>query len=487
MISETPDLIPFMTPIKAELLTQAELEGVKGKTLQLLSEVGVHFPSSKSLDIFAEHGAQVDREAEIVRLPPELVMKAMSTAPRSFLLGGREERFDLMLDGSRSYLCTDGTGVHVIDLETRARRPSCKADGALMARVCDALPMIGFYWPMVSSMEYGHTAPLHNCHAGLTNTLKHVRGGTTVHPQLARYIVEMASVVAGSTEARNKRPPICANICTISPLSHDKHGIETALIYAEAGIPISFMAMPTMGSTAPATPMAALIQGDAEVISAMVLLQLAFPGAPVFHAIFTSLMDPRSGGYISEVPAPSYIMARQLAHAWNVPCLGGARVSGDAPELGWQSGFEVGLGSGMIAMAGAEICGLLGLVGSATTLYPEEVILDHACIAHVHEMINNKRFDEMDQALDVIRSVGPRSHFLAQKHTREHIRHFRLPPYLRQRGTAGKRRGPREVALEEFKTIAAIHHPQPLPDVVLTELETILASAEREAKAIFGA
>jgi len=158
MISETPDLIPFMTPIKAELLTQAELEGVKGKTLQLLSEVGVHFPSSKSLDIFAEHGAQVDREAEIVRLPPELVMKAMSTAPRSFLLGGREERFDLMLDGSRSYLCTDGTGVHVIDLETRARRPSCKADGALMARVCDALPMIGFYWPMVSSMEYGHTA-----------------------------------------------------------------------------------------------------------------------------------------------------------------------------------------------------------------------------------------------------------------------------------------------------------------------------------------
>jgi len=242
-----------------------------------------------------------------------------------------------------------------------------------------------------------------------------------------------------------------------------------------------------MGSTAPATPMAALIQGDAEVISAMVLLQLAFPGAPVFHAIFTSLMDPRSGGYISEVPAPSYIMARQLAHAWNVPCLGGARVSGDAPELGWQSGFEVGLGSGMIAMAGAEICGLLGLVGSATTLYPEEVILDHACIAHVHEMINNKRFDEMDQALDVIRSVGPRSHFLAQKHTREHIRHFRLPPYLRQRGTDGKRRGPREVALEEFKTIAAIHHPQPLPDVVLTELETILASAEREAKAIFGA
>lgn len=486
MVSETPDIIPFISPIKAEVLTQAELETVKGKTLQLLNDVGVHFPSSRALDIFAEHGARVDRENEIVRLSPELVQKAMSTAPRSFVLGGREERFDLLLDGSRSYLSTDGTGVHVIDIETREKRSSCKDDVALMARVCDALPLVSFFWPMVSSKEYGHTAPLHNCHASLINTLKHVRGATTVHPRLAPYIVEMASVVAGSAEERIKRPPICANICTISPLSHDKHGIESALIYAEAGIPISFMAMPTMGSTAPATPLAALIMGDAEVISAMVLIQLAFPGAPVFHAVFTSLMDPRTGGYISEVPAPSYIMAKQLAGAWNVPCLGGARVSGDAPKLGWQSGFEVGLGAGMIAMAGGDVCGLMGLVGSATILYPEEVILDHDSIYHVYEMMNNKRFDEIDMALEVIRDVGPRSHFLSQKHTRKHIRNFRLPSLLRQREPDGKQRNPREVALETFKHIEATHHPQPLSGKVLIELERILKTADCEAEKIFG-
>jgi len=486
MITETPDIMPFISPIKAEILTLAELEMAKGKTLNLLNDVGVHFPSSKALGIFAEHGARVDRENEIVRLPPELVKKAMSTAPRSFILGGREERFDLVLDGRSSYLSTDGTGIHVIDLETREKRPSRKEDIALMARVCDALPLVSFFWPMVSSKEHGRTAPLHNCHASLINTLKHVRGGTTVHPRLAPYFVEMASVVAGSTKERIKRPPICANICTISPLSQDKHGIETALIYAKAGIPISFMAMPTMGSTAPATPLGALIMGDAEVISAMALIQLAFPGAPVFHAVFTSLMDPRTGGYISEVPTPSYIMAKQLAHAWNVPCLGGARVSGDAPELGWQSGYEVGLGSGMIAMAGGDICGLMGLVGSATTLYPEEVILDHDSICHVYEMMNNKRFDEIDLALDVIRDVGPRNHFLAQKHTRKHIRNFRLPSLLRHRGPDGQQRDPREIALEEFKHIAATHHPQPLSDEVLAELDQILEAAESEAERVFG-
>lgn len=486
MITDTPDIMPLVSPIRVEILTQAELEMVKGKTLNLLNDVGVHFPSSKALAIFSDHGAQVDRANDIVRFPSELVINAMSAVPRSFILGGREERFDLLLDGRSSYLCTDGTGVHVIDLETREKRPSRKEDIALMARVCDALPLISFFWPMVSSKEYGRTAPLHNCHASLINTLKHVRGGTTVHPRLAHYIVEMASVVAGSITERIKRPPICANICTISPLSHDRHGIETALIYAEAGIPISFMAMPTMGSTAPATPLGALIMGDAEVISAMVLIQLAFPGTPVFHAVFTSLMDPRTGGYISEVPTPSYIMAKQLAHAWNVPCLGGARVSGDAPELGWQSGFEVGLGSGMIAIAGGEICGLLGLVGSATTLYPEEVILNHDSIFHVYEMMNNKGLDEVDLALDVVREVGPRNHFLAQKHTRKHIRNFRLPSLLRHRGPDGKQRDPREIALEQFKHIEATHHPQPLSDEVLAELDHILETAENEAEKIYG-
>ncbi len=486
MYSETPDIIPFTSPLKTGVLTQADLETLKEKTMFLLDEVGVHFPSTKALEIFADHGASVDKKAEIVRIPPDLVTEAMSAAPRSFVLGGREERFDLLLDGSCSYLSTDGTGVHVVDPETRETRASCKDDVALMARVIDALPLIGFYWPMVSAQDYGLTASLHQCHAGLTNTLKHVRGGTTMHPQLARYVVDMATVVAGSDEARIQRPPICANICTISPLSHDKEGIESALVYAEAGIPISFMAMPTMGSTAPATPLGALIMGDAEVISAMVLMQLAYPGAAVFHAIFTSLIDPRSGGYISEVPTASYMMAKQLAHAWGVPCLGGARVSGDAPGLGWQSGFEVGLGSAMSAIAGGEICGLLGLVNSAMTLYPEEVILDHDAYYHVYEMLNSKRLTEIASSLDVIESVGQRGHFLAQKHTRDQIRGFYISPLRDQKESDNQPRDARDAALEKFKQIEASHHPQPLPREVLAELDKILESAESTAEELFG-
>jgi len=482
MASMTPDLLAFSTKNKREVLSQEQLDLLKAGTYRILQDVGVKFPSKIALNVFSDHGADVDWDTQIVKLKPGLVDKALKTAPRSFILGGREERFDLLLDGNHSYLSTDGCGTRVIDLETRQERDSRKEDVARMARICDALPLIGFFWPLVSAQDHGMTAPLHECHAGLTNTLKHVRGGTTVFPELAKFLVEMATVVSGSDDERRKRPPICANICGIAPLAHDEHGIDSALIYAEAGIPMSFMAMPTMGSTAPATPWGALVSADAEVISAMVLIQLAYPGAPVFHSIEVSLMHPRTGGYVTSIDYPFGRMTVQIGHNWNVPVLGGGGTSSDAREIGWYSGSATGMGAASIPTGGGEICGYLGMLDGSMLLYPEQIILDHELCFEVYKSNQAIEFTEADLALDVIKSVGPGSHFLREKHTRQHIRDFPLSPITGEIYLGDKRRPSREVALQEFNKINETHHPEPLPKGKLVELDKILAAADKEAE-----
>jgi trimethylamine:corrinoid methyltransferase-like protein len=58
MYSETPDIVPFTSSFRSELLTQAELETLKAGTLRLLDDVGVHFPSRRALEIFSDHGAR---------------------------------------------------------------------------------------------------------------------------------------------------------------------------------------------------------------------------------------------------------------------------------------------------------------------------------------------------------------------------------------------------------------------------------------------
>ena len=479
--SKTPDIISISSHNKIEILSPSEIDNLRKETYQLLADVGVSFPSKKALTIFADHGAEVDWDTNIVRISPDLVDKAMATAPRNIVLGGREPRFDLTLDGSCSYLTTDGCGVHVIDLETREKRASRKSDVAMMARVGDAIPLVSFFWPMVSAQDYGKAAPLHECHAGLTSTLKHVRGGTTVYPELAPYLVEMATVVSGSESERRKRPPICANICGIAPLSHDEHGIETALIYAEAGIPTSFMAMPNMGSTAPASALGAIVQGDAESVSAMVLMQLAFPGAPVFHSIITSLMNPRTGGYIADLPLPVRLIAVQMAHAWDVPSLGGGSFSSDAPDIGWQSAFQAGFGGVQIPLAGGDLCGYMGLMNSSMTLYPEQILLDAEIAMNVYETYKAFEFKDLDVNLDVIKEVGPQGHYLLQKHTRTHMRDFHYSPFFDQLDQDGNLREPREIALENFQELEKIHHPEPLPESTLKELDKILATADKIA------
>jgi trimethylamine--corrinoid protein Co-methyltransferase len=200
-------------------------------------------------------------------------------------------------------------------------------------------------------------------------------------------------------------------------------------------------------------------------------------------------MDPRTGGYIGEVPVPLAMMAVQLAHAWNVPSLGGGSVASDAPDIGWQSGMEAGLGAAWIPLCGGELCGYLGLIGGSMILYPEQVILDHEICHNAYDLFHGFEFDDADMALGVIAQVGPGGHFLRQKHTRRRIRDFRLSRLLRQRGPDGSWppvppggwRDPREVALEEFRRLSETHHPHPLPGEVLAELDLILAAAEREA------
>jgi len=146
--------------------------------------------------------------------------------------------------------------------------------------------------------------------------------------------------------------------------------------------------------------------------------------------------------------------------------------------------MEGGLGAAFIPLYGGEICGYLGLLNGSMILYPEQVILQHEICQYAYDLLHGFEFDEADMALDVIAAVGPRSHFLKQKHTRQHIRDFRLPLLTDQRNTDGNPRDPRDVAIEEFKRISETHHPRPLPQDVPVELDRILAAAEREAERI---
>jgi trimethylamine--corrinoid protein Co-methyltransferase len=481
MHSETLPLKPIVPNLRLRVLSDEQLKIFQSATLEILEEVGVHCPSERAIEIYAAHGAQVDFDKRIVRLPSDVVLEAMSYAPRFYTMGARVEAFDLKLDGKAMYCATDGCGVETIDFKTRQRRSSMKDDCAKMATVADYLPSIGFYWPIVSAQDYPSTAPLHELDASFANTVKHVQTETVMDEPMARYAVEMALVIAGDEATLRDRPPLSSLVCTIAPLAQDEGGMESALVFAEAGLPVGFMSMATGGSTSPATIAGTIVTADAEIVAAMVLIQMAYPGAPVYHSLMPGIMEPRKGMYLGCGWEAGLFppVAVELAHMWGVPTL--APIFGpDAPVPGWEAAKTSAYHLLLCALCGAETGSGMGLLEGCTVLYPEALILDDDSYHHVRFDVAGLDTSVEALALDVIKTVGPRGHFLGQKHTRTHIRQTQFSDLVAQPAQGGGLRDPIEVAREKVEWIIENHIPEPLGETQQAELQRILQAAERE-------
>jgi len=480
LITTTPPLQPITPAYHVRILSDEQLVQMKSATLEILAEVGVHCPSEKALSIYAEHEAQVDFKNHVVRLPGDLVQRAMSHAPRFYTMGARLPGYDLKLDGKAMFCATDGCGVEVMDFITRQRRPSTKQDVAKIALVSDYLSSIGFYWPIVSAQDFAKTAPLHELDASYNNTVKHVQSETLMGDKLARYALEMVRVIAGDETTLRRRPPLSLLICCIAPLGLDRDGIESALVLAEAGLPVGFMSMANVGSTGPATLAGTLVTGDAEIVAAMTLIQLAYPGAPVFHSMMPGVMHPRTGAYLATAIEGTvlYPIGVELAHMWGVPTLAGIFAT-DGQLPGWQSGSEATSSLMLCALTGAETGSGMGLLESCTLLHPAELLLDNDIYHRVRLEAAGLDTSPGSLALDVIREVGPRGNFLKHRHTRENMRRRIFSELTMQPASPQGFRDPAEVAIEKIDWILANHHPEPLDRHQQKEFSRILAAADQ--------
>ncbi|NLE23002.1 MAG: hypothetical protein GX624_09535 [Actinobacteria bacterium] len=479
---ERPPIEPIEPAFRQTYHTPEQLDTLKQATLDILETVGVRFQSQKALDILEAAGARVDWTTEIARLPQELVLEAMARAPRRFALGARDASCDIPVGDGRTYCTTDGCGVEIVDFRSRARRPSVKADVADVTRLQDALSSISFWWPTLSAGDCGETAQLHELDAGWNNTVKHLQGMVNGERE-ARYAVEMATVIAGGSEELRRRPVMSNLIGTISPLVVDKDAIEAALVFGAAGIPVAWVAMPTLGTTAPATKAGAYALGAAELVAASVVQQLATPGAPVLHSIMQSWADPRSGNFVSfPLDGRTRAMSTELAHHWGVPAESAA-CGTDSPTPGtWQAGVEEALDLAQAAQEGSELMPSIGLVNVYTLFYPEHLILGDDIYRRARYSVMDIDLSDEELALGAIAEVGPGGHFLGNRHTRRHMRAAVTPALTHQLAPDGGMRDPVEVARERAEELWRDYRPEPLEEDKAAELTRILRAADAELR-----
>ncbi len=483
----TSRINPIAPRLSWDVLSSSDLERIHEATLEILEEVGIRFPSEKALDILEDNGGEVDRATQIAKLPRALVMEAVAQAPKEYVLAGRDPEADMLIDGRHCYLSNDGSGVFVYEHKTGEKRPSTKDDAATSARFVDALPNISYYWgPVVTSQDVPPaTKALHDAEAVFTNTSKHFQTVTTVGEKAARYIVEMAAAISGGVEELRRRPLLSFMQCAVDPLGHDGPNLEANLVAAEHGLASGFMPMPLSAGTGPATLAGNLVVQNAEALSGVVLLQLAFPGAPAFFAGAPSVIDLKTGGYTGGSPE-DYLLANastQLAHFYGVPMAMGTMATG-AKEPDWQAAIDDSLSTFASVMSCADMMNGAGLLNGSKILSYPHMVMESEIYGIVQKVADGIVVDDETLALDVIKKVGPNGTYLAEKHTRRHMKEIWRPtvwdrtPY--DTWVRDGKKGALHKATEIADDILENYRPAPLDEDVQRELRAIVARADRE-------
>ncbi|GAI12016.1 unnamed protein product, partial [marine sediment metagenome] len=196
-------------------LLPEEQERIHKSALWLLANLGMQMPSREAMDIMQKAGAKIEGE-NIIKIPEEMVTHAVANAPKrgEFVLYGREEKHDIYFDKDTPVLTSMEEATHVIDLETRERRPCANKDLADIVRLIDALENISVNAALATPQDVPHdTAEWYALATVLKNTSKPI----TVDAPGAQFIkdaTKMASLAAGSGEKLRKRPFITFVVLT---------------------------------------------------------------------------------------------------------------------------------------------------------------------------------------------------------------------------------------------------------------------------------
>lgn len=469
-----------------DILSPTEIKKIHEATLWIIENVGVKFPSEKALDIWSANGADVDHVRRIVKAKGDLIEAALQHCPPVYTLAARAPEQDLVLDGNHVFVGTDGCGVEVLDIKTGVRRTSTLQDIADIARIADATEEIAFHWVPVSAQDKpAGNRGLHEIRAIWENSTKHVQTESIYKEAEAQAAIEMAALIAGGKQALRLRPVLSLMQCTASPLGHDAGSLDAALVAAEAGIPTGFMTMAACMTTGPATLAGTLAVGNAEVISGTALLQLAYPGAPVFYAAAQTASDPRSGAYTGGGPEDFLFGAATnvLADYYGIPLSMGSFATG-AKEPNWQAGLENVLSTFMASIVMSDMLLGVGFLHGSRIWSFAEMMMDCEIFSIIRKTMQGIVVDDESLALQTIASVGPAGNFLSQRHTRQHMHDLFMPEFLDRRPYAdweAKKDDARDWALAKARRVLSEHEPEPLDPLLSRELEQFIASFAVEA------
>ncbi len=404
----------------ASVLSDDQIAYLHDSSLRFLQNSGVRVLLPEARRRFADAGAHVDDEQQMVRLDVAMTQELLSLAPAEFTVTARNADRSVTIGGDHLVLAPVAGPPYTSD-RVRGRRPGTLADFADFVRLTQRTDSLHTTTPAVEAqdvpMQLRH---LHTTRATLVLSDKvpyfYARGRGVVADSL-----EMIRLANGVSEDEFRSRPYCwTNINTNSPRQLDVPMCMGIIDSAAAGQATIMTPFTLAGAMAPVTLAGALLLQHVEAIAAIALAQIVRSGAPVVYGAFTSNVDMKSGAPAFGTPEgfSASIASGQLARHIGVPWRSQATSTSNTEDA--QGAAET-----MVSLTGALLGGANIVLHSAgwqeggLVASLEKFVLDVEVLDILAESLRPIVVDDAALAMDSIDEVGPGGHFFGTSHTLE--------------------------------------------------------------------
>ena len=464
--------------LSIRMLTDDQLDEIHQATLTILEKTGVRVQDSTAVDLLEGAGCSVS-DGDLVKIPGEVLDRALSAAPSQVDLYSREGDLRLELGGFNTYFGTGSDLPNTMDLVTRERRPSIIADVSAYAKLCDSLENLDFVMSMAQASDVPvQTSDRRSFLAMVENTVKPIVYTAWDRDGLDD-IVRMAEVVTGGEEQLAAKPFLLGYLEPTSPLIHSDVVLAKMLRLADKRLPFVYAPGPIEGASAPVTSAGSLAMANAETLSGLAIAQLRQPGTPVVFGSGSGPLDMKTT--VGTYSGPEFMhhclgMAELAHHRYQLPVWGFSGCSDSKlPDI--QAGVDSALWILWTALSGANLVHDLGYIEAGLTGSFEMVVVADEVISLVRRLMGGIEVSPATLAVDVIDEVGPGGDFLSTSHTLQNFRSVWQPRLFDrdshhgwiESGQPNMIRTARESAIEAI----ASHVPEPLAQSVLVELQQI--------------
>lgn len=471
----------MLRPLRLRWLDNKEMEKIHADTLDVLWESGVKIDHSDVISMLADAGAKIEITSGMVRLPPDLVERAIENVPGQLVFGGRMRDNDLVIDETSLPVTRSVNGVEGYqDLGSGRYRPGTQKDIVEFTRLIDGLEHPQICCSMLpSDAPHLKARDLTTVKLMMLNTVKHL-GISVDDINQFKAMIEMAAVIRGGYDELKNRPLFTVLTSVTSPRTLLDYCIENVLFAGKHGIPVMVNSSPLMGATSPITIAGCLIQCNVEILSLITVSQIANPGSPVIYRQLPMAVDMATGSPVAgsiECAMATGALAQLVREKYHlhVDAFGMTTdaVTGDA-----QAQIERNTLCLLAALSGASILAGAGELGDGMSMDPVQLVIDNEIYSSVLRCLRGFDANAETCTKDLIKKVMPGMEFMTEQHTLEHFRteHRRSKVFVhqsRQEWIADGSRDASRRAREFAAQLIANHRVPPLDAHTTAEVEKI--------------